>query len=73
MDLQRAINTSGITNEQGWKAMLDVAKGLEYLHNLHIVHRDLKPQNGLVRILFDYEYNISRSRGSTTAVLTSVQ
>jgi serine/threonine-protein kinase/endoribonuclease IRE1 len=31
------------------KALLQLAKGLEYIHQMELVHRDIKPQNVLIR------------------------
>jgi serine/threonine protein kinase len=31
---------------------LDIAAGLEYIHQHGMVHRDLKPRNGLSSLIF---------------------
>jgi len=35
---------------QIWTVLLQIVKGVEYLHHKHMVHRDLKPANGYTRL-----------------------
>ena len=37
-----------LTMAEVWSVMIDIAKGVEFIHDHGEVHRDLKPQNSLV-------------------------
>jgi serine/threonine protein kinase len=39
-----------MTARQIWAVILQIAKGVEYLHQKQMVHRDLKPANGYRRL-----------------------
>ncbi|EMS11313.1 serine-threonine protein kinase, putative [Entamoeba histolytica HM-3:IMSS] len=47
-NLEELITKKSIHEENKLKMILEIAKGLKYLHELKIIHRDLKPANILI-------------------------
>ena len=46
--LQRVLQTDQLPSNARVPMLLDIAKAMEYLHDMAIIHRDLKPDNVLV-------------------------
>ncbi len=42
---QLMLEKGSLPLEQGYRLIIDVAKGLEYSHHRHVLHRDVKPAN----------------------------
>ena len=47
-DLQHFLRTNTQTLDQKLKIMIQIATGIEYLHEQNVVHRDIKPANILM-------------------------
>ena len=46
--LSAVVKRGSLTYAQKLKALLDISRGMRYIHNSGIIHRDLKPDNVLV-------------------------
>ena len=81
MELVEGENLSASARERGglppadaWSAALQVAEGLQAIHEVGIVHRDLKTANlmrdrrGVVRVM---DFGIAKRHGTTSATVTA--
>ncbi|HEX9185829.1 MAG TPA: protein kinase, partial [Vicinamibacteria bacterium] len=81
MELVEGENLSALARERGglppmeaWSAALQVAEGLQAIHDVGIVHRDLKTANlmrdrrGVVRVM---DFGIAKRHGTTSATVTA--
>ena len=59
-DLSRVMKANGgaLPEEDVWRYILPVARGLKHLHSLRILHRDLKPANIFRRAEGDAEERV---------------
>ncbi len=78
VDYLQSRKTSDLPSDnEKLKVMLDIAKGVEYLHSKNVVHRDIKPSNVLVRgfpataKLTDFDLSKFLGEDYSTSVMTS--
>ena len=43
------------SDNQIWKILQDIAKGLKAIHSLRYIHRDIKPENILINVEGNYK------------------
>ncbi len=75
--LQGSEASSSVSANEKLKLMLDIAKGVEYLHSKNVIHRDIKPSNILVAgspataKLTDFDCSKFLEDDYSTSVMTS--
>ncbi len=68
---------SSVSANEKLKLMLDIAKGVEYLHRNNVIHRDVKPKNILVSNspatakLTDFDHSKFLDEDYSTSLMTS--